>query len=113
MKEIYRLLGELKKELRDKEKMDYSELKEKVDVIESEYKDITENITIKMVDLKKSMTLIGDIESEVNSLINKLSIREDRIYTLQYYLRLEDNKPPNFDDISFPDWEDEDGSIQT
>ena len=41
---IIKLLGQLRQNLSDIQKMDYSELKEKIEVINDRYKDIEDNI---------------------------------------------------------------------
>jgi len=114
MKEIYRLLSELRKELRDKEKMEYTELKEKVDVIETEFSGITENITLKMVDLKKSMVLIDEIELGISNLIDKTIADEYLKFNESINRRYPGFDDTNIDNIPFPDWDNEnDGTIET
>lgn len=74
---IFKLLGELSENLVSIQKMDYSELKEKVSVIEENYKEIEDNITLNMVDIKPALLIISKIGEELNKL--ELPIRDIRL----------------------------------
>ena len=63
----------LRDELKGLERMEFSELKDKVNIIESDYEGITDDLILKIIDLKKSMDIISNIENDVMNTINKLN----------------------------------------
>lgn len=60
--------------------MDYSELKEKVEIIQENYKEIEDNITLNMVDIKPALTIIGRITDELYQLESPM----DNIRVLEF-----------------------------
>ena len=72
---IIELLARLRQNLLEIQKMDYTELKEKVEVINEEYKDIEDNITLNLVDVKPAISIIDEIQLELSK-ISTLGIED-------------------------------------
>lgn len=98
----------LRDELKGLERMEFSELKDKVNIIESDYEGITDDLILKIIDLKKSMEIISNIEIEVRNTIDKLNFE---IQQLKYNNFGDDI----FDEIPFPnmEYDKDDYSLET
>ena len=92
MKLIIELLDRLRDELESSQRMSFSELKEKVDVITEEYPDMANDITLNLFDFKKINNLISRIKELANH-ERKLKYEEmflirNKTYNLFSYLEI-------------------------
>lgn len=61
--EIIKLLKKLNENLIEIQKIDYTELKEKVEIINERYEDIKDNIILNLFDIRTAQSIICDIQT--------------------------------------------------
>lgn len=95
-----KLIDKLQQEIILLEKIEFSELKEKLDIITEEYGDDV-NITLNVVNIKPSLKILAELREEMINLKNKNNYLETKLNTIQNYLKSEDMSDDIFN-IEFP-----------